>query len=520
MQIPFANRETILFKKSSRMLEEGADDIFSKLAGVDFSDGVVIISSKRSAIFVDGRYLLAAKEFVDISKFDIVDLRIDKIIYWMKNNLPFNAIISYDPRYFTHREMEHFSNRLSNLTFSPIDLKRLLNFPPKIFTPEIYQLPKNENKISIALDTIHKNNLDAYLLCDPCSIAWILDLRDLNRKYVPVMLGYLLITRNAEQLFYTDGHYNLPDFRSESELSQDLALYSRIGIDKSQTPYHIKHHNFIDIENPCILSKSIKSPWEIEEIKQAAAKDSAAIINFLDWFYNNPQKMSELDVVEKMSYFRKQQNGFIGESFPTIAAADDHSAIVHYIPTGKTNKIINNILLIDSGAQYRHGTTDITRTLSISKPNDEEKLFYTLVLKGHIAVAKSKFPVGATGAQLDKLARQYLHEYSADYDHSTGHGIGFMSHVHEGPISIASNNEIPLQAGMILSNEPGYYSEKKFGIRLENMMLVKNEGNNILSFEIISLVPFDDSLIDKTLLTESEINWLKEYDQKIASNIN
>jgi Xaa-Pro aminopeptidase len=318
---------------------------------------------------------------------------------------------------------------------------------------------------------------------------------------------------------YLDNQYSSShNFRTEKSLQKDLMNFAKVGIDKSQTPFHLQHPNFVDIKNPCMFPKCIKSKSEIENIKSAAQKDSLAVIDFLHRFYNSgTEKITESEVAQNLLYFRKQQNGFIGESFKTIAAADENAAIIHYSPTPQTNKHIENILLIDSGGQYKYGTTDITRTISRTEPTHEQKLFYTLVLKGHIALAAAKFPAGTTGAQLDPLARQFLWQYASDYGHSTGHGIGYMSHVHEGPVSISKNSNIPLQEGMIISNEPGYYRENSFGIRLENMMLVtKDECNGYLSFETISLVPFDQKFILKNLLAESEKNWINKYNEKIV----
>jgi Xaa-Pro aminopeptidase len=228
--------------------------------------------------------------------------------------------------------------------------------------------------------------------------------------------------------------------------------------------------------------------------------------------------MTELEVVDKLLYFRKQQREFIGESFETIAAAGENAAIIHYNPALKTSRTVDDILLLDSGGQYKHGTTDITRTVSIIEPSEEQKLFYTLVLKGHIALASAVFPVGTSGSQLDLLARQFLWKYAKDYNHSTGHGIGYMAHVHEGPMVIARNNDIPLRPGMLLSNEPGYYQEGGFGIRLENMMVVV-EHDGYLSFETISLVPFDHKFICQEFLSPEDINWLCRYNRRIISSL-
>jgi Xaa-Pro aminopeptidase len=514
------NVDAFLYGKNSGRpsLTDESFDIFQSITGVEASDGVVIVSREKSALFVDGRYALAAKQQADPRKFEILSLKNDEIIRWMKKNLPSHGRVALDYRYYTHNEMEFFAEHLKNVTFVNTHLDRTFNIPSGQSDLDIYHLNGKDDRLPWLRDIMEKNNLDAYLLCDPCSIAWLLDVRDLNRKYTPVIACNLLITQSNTFLYLSNAYRSHHQFKSENDLEKDLAQFSRIGMDKSQTPFHIQHRNFVDIKNPCILPRALKNEIEIDNIKRASIEDSEALVNFLYWFHNNEEKITELTVVEKILQLRKQQEGFVGESFKTIAAADEHSAIIHYYPSAHSNKVIDNILLLDSGGQYKHGTTDISRTLSRA-PTEEQKFFYTLVLKGHIALAGLKFPQGTGGGQIDSLARQFLQQYSADYDHSTGHGIGYMSHVHEGPMAISKNNNIPLQPGMILSNEPGYYRENSFGIRLENMMLVAEEEDGGMSFEIISLVPFDGKFIDRNLLTEEDVRWLRQYNQTIISTL-
>ncbi|MDR1112529.1 MAG: M24 family metallopeptidase, partial [Bacteroidales bacterium] len=478
----FSTNHAILYKKNGKypnVFTKPDGDILKALTGLESSAGAVVVSSHKSAVFVDGRYALAVRRYVDPSKFDILNLHNDEIIRWIKENLPKNSDIACDYECHTHREVNFFTDQLKDYRIVSIDLKKSLNMAIKKFDPRIYYLNKSQNnRLSHIMEAINQNNLDGYLLCDPCSTAWLLNIRDLNQKYTPVVFGHLLVTKDGGNFLYMDNQYtSVGKFKSESNLLQDISSYSRIGIDKFQTPFCIKHHNFIDIKNPCISPKAIKTHAEIDDIKLAAQKDSTAIINFLHWFHNNSRKITELDAADRLLYFRKQQHEFIGESFETISAADENAAIIHYHPDLKSNKIIDNILLLDSGGQYKCGTTDIARTISIIEPSKEQKLFYTLVLKGHIALASAVFPTGTSGSQLDLLARQFLWKYAEDYNHSTGHGIGYMAHVHEGPMAIARNNDVPLRSGMLLSNEPGYYQEGRFGIRLENMMAVEEHSD-------------------------------------------
>jgi len=503
--------DAILYKKNSKypdVFTDAENEIFRTLTGLDFSAGAVVIARKKSALFVDGRYSLAAKLSVDPNKFEILDLKNTKITQWIEENLPTNSVIACDFQYFTHEEMAFFINRLEGYRFSSVNLQKVSEISEATSDAELYYLGDvDDTKFNHIRKEISKNDLDAYLICDPCSVAWIYNMRDLNRKHTPIPLANLLVFKDGQKLYF-DNQYD--------DLQQELANLSRVGIDVSQTPFSLQHRDFVPIKNPCLLPKSIKTKKEIAEIKLAARKDSIAITNFINWFCNTTEKITELDAAEKLLSFRKEQEGFIGESFKTIAAADENAAIIHYSPTEKTNKVIENILLLDSGGQYKHGTTDVTRTICKHSPTEEQKLCYTLVLKGHIALADAKFPVGTTGSQLDSLARQFLWKYSKDYNHSTGHGIGYLSHVHEGPAAISRINDIPLQAGMIFSNEPGYYQENGFGIRLENMMVVTEAENGFLSFETISHVPFDEKFMDKSLLTSREIAWLEEYSSPLC----
>jgi Xaa-Pro aminopeptidase len=536
----------IIYRKPGKYRDvderSGMVDIFQLITGLKVSTGVVIFSRThiaesqhadgdiRGAVFVDSRYTLAAKLNLKREKFDICDLNTAAIVDWINKNLDKNNAISYDPRFFTKEYVWNLKTKLGGYKFNHIDIEDVLAIPSPKRTLQIHDIDRifQEDKYLRVYQAIEKNSVDAYLITDPCTISWLLDIRDLNSGASPVVFGYLLVTKDRELTLYIDEIYeSVPnnseysfDIKFEKDLCNDIKKYNHIGIDESETPSHISHPNFINIKNPCALQKSTKNSVEISDMKLAAIKDSAAIIHVLHWLQNRAceDDLTELDVAKKLLDFRKLDPDFICESFSCISAADTHSSIIHYSPTEQSNINIKNILLLDSGGQYKYGTTDITRTVCMDKPTKEQKKYYTLVLKGHIAVANAKIPVGYSGAVLDAFARQFLWKYSADYGHSTGHGIGYMSHVHEGPISISRSNNIPLKAGMILSNEPGYYEENNFGIRLENMILVE-EDCNFLTFETISLVPFDLNFIDSELLTTYEISWITRYHGRIVDTM-
>lgn len=536
MKITFDEFDAILYRKSGKYpyvseQDDGFCDLFADFTGLKASAGSAVLSPTRCAVFVDGRYKLAAKLSLDLSRFEIHDNDISTISRWIKDNIEVGKTIAYDSRFFSENSINKIKKALTEYKFKSINLEQLLNSQPKKRKLEIHRVKRTfpDSKFAEIYDIIAKNGLDAYLLCDPCSISWLLNIRDFDSQFSNVVFGYLLIRKNYDSALYLDDLYSeivnpsecVVQIKSEKDLVGDLAEFSRIGADEFETPSHLYRNNFVHVSNPCILQKAIKNEVEISDIKEAAKADSAAIIKLLYWLYNSEgtNSISEIQVAEKLIEFRKQNNTYVCESFPCISAADEHSAIIHYSPTTDSNSVIQNILLIDTGGQYKYGTTDITRTICLHKPTAEQKLFYTLVLKGHIAIANAKFPEGTSFAQLEPFARQFLWRHSADYPHSTSHGIGYMSCVHENLAPSANGRGAPLHSGMVISNEPGYYRDGYFGIRLENMMLVKDNLDGYLSFETLSLVPFDVRLVDRNMLTETENTWLHKYHDTICTKL-
>lgn len=518
----------VIYKKCGKYsgLDERETDIFYEITGLRVSEGAVVLTKdKCGCVFVDGRYTLAAKTYLNQDCFEISDRSFSAILSWIKEEIPNTSKILYDPRFFSIEYVNKFRENLDEYEFSEIDIEDYFNINKKERTIHVDTIVKTASydRLSIVRDAILKHNVDAYLISDPCSIAWLLEIRDFSAKYTPVIFGHLLVPKNEIPTFYVDDVYNnVPEIssvktKSELELQNDIQRYAKVGIDESETCAYFHHTGFMNMKNPCLASKSIKNDTEIKNMKSAAKKDSAAIINFMHWIYSYNGKLTELDAAAKLLQFRKEQRGFIGESFECIAAADANSAIVHYVPTPQTNSVINKILLLDSGGQYEDGTTDITRTFCFSEPTAEQKKYYTLVLKGHIAVANAKLPIDSEGSQLDALARQFLWQNFADYNHGTGHGIGYISHVHEGPITISGHSHTRIFPGTIISNEPGFYKDNEFGIRLENMILTKRDS--FLHFETISFVPFDMNFIDHNMLTRDEKSWLNSYHKKIIDKM-
>jgi Xaa-Pro aminopeptidase len=485
----------------------------------------VVVAENAGALFLDGRYTVAAKKYVDPSKFKIFPHEFFPMVDWICQNIPPDVAIGYDPRFYSHAEYKKLQEALPLHQWTALDLRKTLGIvvPPREL--HIYHMPINrtKEKLEYVREVIFRHKLDAYLLCDPSSVCWVMDVRDLEAAYAPLVLGHLLVTKDDEMAIYLDESYVFDEtnvIRSKGRLGDVLKKYHLIGLDPNETPASIQHPNILPIRNPCLLPKALKTTGEMANIKCAALQDSVALINFLHWIYTHQANgVTELAAAEKSLYFRKMQPNFLGESFPCIAAADENSAIVHYSPNKSCHKKIEKILLLDSGGQYKHGTTDITRTICFTEPGEKPRLLYTLVLKGHIALASAKIPAGSGGARLDSLARQFLWGRFLDYNHSTGHGIGYMADVHEGPMALASCNDIPLEHGMVLSNEPGCYLENDFGVRLENMMMVSEVMDGFLMFETISLVPFDMNFMLPQLLTAEEIAWLNRYHQLVLDSV-
>lgn len=562
--------DAILYRKSRKYPYvneyDQSCDILYELCGVRASAGSVVVAapsvSDKSAVFVDGRYKLAAKIALEkhsnsknYSKFEILDNDLRSIVQWICGNLPAGSRLAYDSRFFSIRSLEEIEERLADYSLIPVDLEKILNLQPKKRNLNLTKLCCDgvleigeRSKWAPIFAAIERNNVDAYLLCDPCSISWLLDLRDFSAEFSPVIFGYLLVKKGGETVLYLDDMYEkgaidaeqLTDVvgavKFEKDLAADLQDFGAIGSDAFETPAHISHllpKSFRHVNNPCMEEKALKSAAEIDGMKRAAQADSEAIRKVLDWVKAEIQASSEkivteLDVAKKLAEFRRENPDYMGESFACISAADEHSAIIHYSPTPESNAAICNLILLDTGGQYLYGTTDITRTIwiGVEEPTDDLKAFYTAVLRGHIAIARARFPEGTCFAQLEPLARQFLWQMCADYPHSTSHGIGYVSCVHESlgaAVDARDWRKTPLKPGMIVSNEPGYYLEGRFGIRLENMLLVKEVERNVeeakgdrrsrryLEFETISKVPFDARLIDKAVLSEEEIEWIAKF---------
>ena len=521
------------------------------LTGFSGSAGRAIISQFSVILFVDGRYTVQAKEEIN-SK--IISLKhIKNYSSHLKKLTKLKLRIGIDPKLHSIKEVNSFKNYQSKIILlknNPID--KLWTYQPAFPNRKMFDHPckfageDRKSKIHKIQSILKLKKIDFYLLSSLDSIAWLLNIRGNDIKYTPLTFAYLIIPKKGKlTLFCSQASIdkklrkkitflcNLRNFNSLKNFFKNIHLKNSISMDYFNTPYYFQDLastlglKFKHLTNPCILLKAIKNATEIEGAKKANLRDSISVVKFLFWLKNikNIKKITEIKAAKYLYNLRKKNKLFYSLSFETISAIGKHSALPHYRVLKKSdyNFEKNNIYLVDSGAQYKDGTTDLTRTIIIGKASEEKKDRFTRVLKGNIAIATHIFPMGTRGAEIDYLARLSLNKIGCDYDHGTGHGIGSFLSVHEGPQRIAkttSNKSSKLIPGMIISNEPGYYKENDYGIRIENLIIVKKNNINKLKFETISFAPIDIDLINKKLLNKKEIVWLNQYHRKVYENLN
>jgi Xaa-Pro aminopeptidase len=516
------------------------------LTGFSGSAGVAVITQKQAAFFTDGRYILQADKQLssDYEKYNISDL---KPYDWIKNNSLIKEIV-IDPKLHSYHNAKAYldTSKISIIDYNLVDL--IWKDRPEFPTNCIYKLADKytgENftdKIKTVVNTLQEKNADACVITSPDSICWLLNIRSDDISTSPIILANAIVTKEAVVKLFIDkkriDNKILSYFADHVEIISDINIYDflrnfnvRLLIDPQMASYAffdiIKTENAIKSADPCLLPKACKNKKEIQGIKQAHIIDGAALTKFLYWLNNNiaKQNITEMSAADKLLAFRSESKDFKTMSFDTIAGFAQNGAIIHYRAEESSNKAIkpNGLFLLDSGGQYYNGTTDVTRTIAIGKATKEQRQNYTRVLKGHIALASAIFPKGTTGSQLDILARQYLWQSGLDYDHGTGHGVGCFLNVHEGPQRISKMpNDIALQVGMVISNEPGYYKKDSYGIRIENLVVVvsrEDVAKGYLGFDTITRVAFDNNLIQRDMMTDFELEWIKSYNKKVISDL-
>ena len=522
------------------------------LTGFSGSAGVAVVLDREAAIFVDGRYTVQVREQVDTAVFTPESLIDHPPERWLEAHLAKSNRIGYDPWLHTPGQVERLARAVSAaeaelvpVDDNPIDAVWVdrPGMPVGALTLHRKRLAGQKPEGKLAAVRKELKGCHGLVVSDPHAIAWLFNIRGSDVAHTPLPLGFAIVPREGRPTLYLDGRKLSNSVRAKLEdvaavaepdrLTGDIATYGRNGatlrFDAATAPAKLATvlkdaGGKPDVgTDPIALLKAAKNPTEREGARAAHLRDAVAMVRFLHWFDKMAPggKITEIAAVEALESFRRETLALKDVSFPTIAGFGKHAAIPHYRVTTDSNLAVGKgIFLIDSGAQYEDGTTDITRTVVVGKPTAEMRDRFTRVLKGHIAIARAVFPVGVSGAQLDTLARQFLWAAGLEFDHGTGHGIGSYLSVHEGPQRIAKSGTVPLVEGMILSNEPGYYKAGHWGIRIENLLIVekrdiKGAERPMLGFETISFAPVDLNLVEPKLMTPAEIAWLDSYHAQV-----
>ena len=526
------------------------------LTGFSGSAGLAIVLAGKAAIFIDGRYTLAVRGQVDLRAFVPHQVPEQSPESWVAANLPKGGKLGFDPWLQTIDGYDRFARACQKAggSFVPVESNPIdavwkdrpaAPLAPVLPHPVEFAGETSESRRRRIADIVRDKGADVVLITQPDSIAWLLNVRGGDVPRTPFALGFALL--------HTDGHVDLymdrrkiPDrtvawlgnavtLAPPNELGAALDMMGKAGkrvmVESSTAPYWAATRlqtagvTVVRDADPVALPKACKNEVELNGIRAAHRRDGAAVSRFLSWLGQESKsgKLREIEVSDRLQALREETGQLRDLSFDTISGAGPNGAIVHYRAAPATERRLEpgSLYLVDSGGQYRDGTTDITRTVAVGTPTPEMKDRFTRVLKGHIALAMARFPVGTTGSQLDALARYSLWQAGLDYDHGTGHGVGAYLSVHEGPHRISKvANSIALQPGMIVSNEPGYYKTGAYGIRIENLVAVKEakiEGadRRYLEFETLTHAPIDLACVGAGLLTDAERAWLNSYHARV-----
>lgn len=521
------------------------------------SNGEVIIGSDTAHLWTDGRYELQSKMQLDADHWQssIYGEGTLDVPAWLEARAK-NAICGVNPKLISitkadvlQKALEKNAGKLKALDEDLID--SVWQDRPAISKNKLFVLPEKLsgmsciNKISQVRKIMQQEHADTMFVCALDDIAWLLNIRGTDVAHTPLVLSYLLLSLDKVVLFIDKDKISQQDLdyfvdneikiEAYSAITKHLnALQGRVLLDPDTTSWWVQtqiNSNQIQLlASPIKNIKMIKNSCEQKNVQLAHKKDAIAVIRFLCWLDKNWHTQDEISAANKLDAIRLQDKQVMAQdlSFPTISGFAENGAIIHYSATPKTNKKFTDkaLYLVDSGGQYLYGTTDITRTVHFGEPTREEKYYYTLVLKGHLALGNAIFPKGTTGVQLDTLARAPLWQQHANYNHGTGHGVGCFLGVHEGPVSISPRSKVALKVGMVLSNEPGVYFQGKFGIRIENLCLVvphAAESNNnfgeFYTFEDLTLVPYCKKLLLTELLSSDEVAQINQYHENISSQI-
>jgi Xaa-Pro aminopeptidase len=537
-----------------------SDERLAWLTGFSGSAGSAIVLMERAAVFADGRYTVQVRDQVDASIFEIVHLVETPPDQWIEQNLKATDRLGYDPWLHTSDGAERLAKAcvgagatLIAVDPSPLDAvwtdRPSSPLGPVTLHDIRFAGEETATKLAQIRPEIAKLRADALVISDPHAVAWTFNIRGSDVAHTPLPMSFAVVPRQGRATLYIDGRKlsnevrhrleAIADIREPDDLMRDLAALGKekktVRLDQATAADALARliagngGKITRGADPIAIMKAMKNPIEIEGSRMAHRRDGAAVTRFLAWLERKAPggKITEIEAVEALEGFRHETGLLKDVSFPTISGAGQDGAIVHYRVTRKSNRPIadGQLFLIDSGAQYEDGTTDITRTIAIGNPSDEMRDRFTRVLKGHIAIACAVFPEGTTGAQLDPLARVSLWRAGLDFDHGTGHGVGSYLSVHEGPARLSKLGTVALRRGMILSNEPGYYKTGAYGIRIENLVLVTTAPNvagaekPLFAFETLTLAPIDRRLIKVEMLNVEETRWLNGYHARVTETL-
>ncbi len=520
------------------------------ISGFTGSYGIVVVAQEESILWTDSRYFIQAEEQLKGSGIKMQKLRVPDAVppeLWLAKKLTRGSKVGFDPQTLSLSSYRNLASTLERYGIGVVETPDLFekvweNRPELPATP-VFELDSRltgfsrKEKKDLSVSELKKPDADFQIITALDELAWAFNLRGSDIAYNPLFIGYGVIGKN-EWILFTDPD-KIPEhlkIQFEKEQISLLPYHSffnwlksnrgkKIFIDPTSASYAV--YSSIQSDNHIIEGLSLigqlkmqKNKTELDGFREAMKKDGAALIEFLYWLKNGvkSKEITEYTAGKKIAELRAEQKEYIGESFPPIVGYKAHGAIVHLNVNEEEALVLEpeGILLFDTGGQYLHGTTDITRTIALGKPTQQQITDYTLVLKGMINLTNAKFPVGTKGTNIDVLARIALWQNGLNYGHGTGHGVGHFLNVHEGPVSVRQDyNEVALVPGVVLSNEPGLYRQNQYGIRIENLIVCvekeETEFGRFLGFETLTLCPIDTSLIDVRLLTETEVRWLNEY---------
>lgn len=533
------------------------------MSGFTGSAGTLVVLPDQAALWTDGRYFLQAADQLKDST--IVLMRsgqpdVPEIEEYLYDHLEEKAVIGFDGRTVTEKFVKRIAEKTDAKQISFDGREDLVDLVwkerPSISTEPVWELDtayagkSRAEKIQDIRAKMKEEKADYLLITALDEIAWLLNLRGGDVLYTPVFLSYLLLTQDQiilfihEQILAKELREKLSGegvvirpYEAIEQSVKELTEGTRVWLDSGVVNYRLttsvpESVEVLDQSSPVVRMKAVKNPTEMDHIRAAHVKDGVAVTRFIHWLKNavGSEVVTEIGAAGKLEAFRAQMEGYLGPSFESIIAYGPHGAIVHYAPTEQTDARMKarSFCLADTGGHYREGTTDITRTIAMGTLTEDEKRYYTMVLRGHLALGAAKFIQGVSGQNLDVLAREPLWEAGMDYNHGTGHGVGYILGVHEGPQRFhwrlaPGAKSIPLEEGMVISNEPGLYLEGRFGIRHENLVLCrkgeKNDYGQFMYLEPLTMVPFDRDAILPELMTARELQWLNDYHRRVYETL-